>query len=85
MSESLERVLKILKEKEFISSSVDEISADGELRTLGLNSISFIKLVVALEQEFGIEFDDQYLYMDNIKTFGDLVEYIDSTIQNAGT
>lgn len=80
MSESLEKILKILKEEELISASVEEINPDNGLSTLGLNSISFIKFVVAVEREYGIEFDDQYLDMESIKTFGNLVEYIDSTI-----
>lgn len=85
MTESLKRILKILKEGELISASVEKINPDDDISSMGMTSINFIKFVVMIEQEYGIEFEDQYLDMDKIKTYGNLAEYIDSKFKKVET
>jgi len=46
-----------------------------EMSELNLDSITFIQMIVAIENKFGIEFEDDYLSLDNISSFNDLVEY----------
>ncbi|PKQ89079.1 hypothetical protein CXK86_21120 [Paenibacillus sp. BGI2013] len=52
----------------FSEQKLDVSALDEDLRVLGLNSISFIKLIIALENEFNIEMDDEYLELENFTT-----------------
>ena len=46
------------------------------LRELGLNSISFIEIVLELELEFDIEYPDSMLYIDATEKIEDLVQVV---------
>lgn len=41
-----------------------------------VDSITFIKIVVALETEFDFEFDDEMLLINNFPTVKSMVEYV---------
>lgn len=41
-----------------------------------VDSITFIKIVVALESEFDFEFDDEMLLITNFPTVKSMVEYV---------
>ncbi|TKJ93372.1 phosphopantetheine attachment protein [Paenibacillus sp. CFBP13512] len=45
-----------------------EISNHQKLDSIGFNSIKYIKLIVALEEEFKITFDDDDLIYENFST-----------------
>lgn len=49
----------------------DEAMLNSDFTDLGINSLSFIKLVVAMEEEFDIEFDDTQI---NYELFGTVKE-----------
>ena len=54
-----------------------EISDDTDLTLdLGLKSIDLLQLITDVEDEFGIEISDEDV--ESIKTFGDLMNYIES-------
>jgi len=59
---------------------IDSIGLEDDLSGLGVNSVSFIKMVVAIETEFGFEFDDDSLDFNNFKTIGDLSSYINKRL-----
>lgn len=53
----------------------EEITLDTSFRdTLNADSLDLVELVMALEDEFGLEIDDEDL--ENIRTVGDAVDYI---------
>ena len=52
----------------FSEQKLDVSALDQDLRVLGLNSISFIKLIIAIENEFNIEMEDEYLELENFTT-----------------
>ena len=57
--------------------NIDEDEINGETSfkdTLNADSLDLVELVMALEDEFEIEVDDED--MENIKTVGDAIEYI---------
>lgn len=58
---------------------VEQISDDDNLFNLGMDSISSIKLIVAIESEFDFEFNDEALNTDNIKTINSIVTYIEKS------
>ena len=79
----LSDIQKKLREiiKEIISSPelVDNIGPYDELTSIGINSISFVKIMVAIEQEYGIEVDDDDLDINKFKNLDGLVNYISKT------
>ena len=74
--EILERLKKILLLIDPTKKDIlDGVNEDTRLQEdLGLASISLLYLVVAIEEEFGIEFDD--LGVDDFKTVGQTIDYI---------
>lgn len=73
------------KSLEAIISNIDakflnNISLETEFSSIGLDSITFIKIVVALEGEFSFEFDDEMLLITAFSTIKSMVEYVESKI-----
>ena len=73
----LKRILLILdpNKKELIDNANEETRLQEDL---GLASVSLLYLVVAIEEEFQIEFDD--LGVDDFKTVGQTIDYIQSKL-----
>lgn len=68
------RILSLLREKkEFINIDIEK---ESKLELLGLDSIGFVELVVAIENDFRIEFDEDHLVMNGKLTLNDLIEYV---------
>lgn len=69
---------KILEELLAASESdmeASEITGDTDLRDdLGLDSLQAVTVVMALEQEFDVEVDDQEI--DGLRTVGDILELL---------
>ena len=65
---------------QIISSAVEDdtvsISPHDSLTTVGINSISFINIIVSAEEEFNIEFDENKLVVSEFPTFKDLLAYV---------
>jgi len=57
-----------------------EAPLDLKLSTVGLDSISFIKVIAALEEEFDFDFDDEMLLMTNFLTIGAILNYVSAKI-----
>ncbi len=56
---------------------IDEISMDSHLKNdLNADSIDAVDIIMALEDRFDIEFDDEDL--EKLETIEDVVEYIES-------
>lgn len=58
----LEKVLKLP------AGELDGLEADRDLRSLGLNSLSAVELIVELENELNIMIDDDNLVLDKLST-----------------
>ena len=59
-----------------------EISLDMDFSNIGLDSFTFIKIVVNLESEFDFEFDDEMLLNTVFPTLKTMVEYVESKISS---
>jgi len=80
MSEDIkERVIIMLRENLDDVGGLDTIHPDADLSTLGVNSMTFIKLVVAMEMEFGVSWDDEDLELSNFLTVNNIIEYIQAS------
>jgi acyl carrier protein len=70
----MERVLEIIQEQ--LNLTGVEITEDSSLKDdLGIDSIDMVELVMAFEDEYGIEV--QYEELDKkVKTVGDIVDFL---------
>ena len=62
---------------EIVGEQAGAASKNDDLRELGLDSVAFIQMVVALEDASGKEVDDEYLLLDSMNT----IEKIERALQ----
>jgi acyl carrier protein len=75
MSTIEEKVKRIIEEK--LSVSPDQITLSAKFaEDLKADSLDTVELVMALEDEFGLDIPDEEA--DKIKTVGDAIKYIES-------
>ena len=71
----LEKVKAILAEQFDVEE--DKVTADTDLQEdLGADSLDVVDLLMSIEDEFGVEVPDEEI--ENIKTVGALVSYIEA-------
>jgi acyl carrier protein len=56
--------------------SSEEIQLDDSIASFGVNSQNFVKLIIAIEAEFGFEFPVTDLLMSKYRTLDDLVKKV---------
>lgn len=77
----IDKVLQIINcNMENTKLSAKQIEED--LSILGMDSIAFIHIVVALEEEFDIEIPDEYLLLTEMNTISKIAEVISATLDN---
>ena len=76
-----------LQRKAFVTikSNIDEsvfpnISINTNLLDIGVDSITFIKIVVSLEEAFDFEFDDEMLLFAAFPTIRSMIDYVESKV-----
>jgi acyl carrier protein len=75
MSSIEEKVKRIIEEK--LSVSPDQITLSAKFaEDLKADSLDTVELVMALEDEFGLDIPDEEA--DKIKTVGDAIKYIEN-------
>ena len=58
--------------------ATDKLTMDTTFEDIDADSLDIVELVMALEEEFDLEISDQEI--ENIKTIGDVIRYIESKI-----
>lgn len=76
MMDDLVTKLKEIIIKNTSGLAATEITETVNLKSIGINSIDYIKIIVAVEKEFGFEFDEQYLTLDSLQTVADFAAVI---------
>lgn len=61
-----------------LATSFQIINKETTFESLSLNSLTYISIIVSLEDEFDIEFEEDYLLQDTITTVDDIIEHIKS-------
>ncbi|MBW5446415.1 acyl carrier protein [Cohnella sp. CFH 77786] len=59
---------------------LEELGPDDDLSGFGVNSMTFIRLVLALEMEFGVSWDDDDLQFQNFTTVNSIVRYVERSL-----
>jgi len=73
-----DEVTEIIKTTINLTEPIENISINTNLQSVGMDSISFIKIVVEIENNFDIEFPDEKLLITQAGTIKDLCEIIKS-------
>ncbi len=69
-----ERIKEILADQ--LDSDIDAMTMESDIANdLGADSLDVVELLMAIEDEFDVEIPDEEI--ENIKTIGDLVAYIE--------
>mgnify|MGYP000537294507 FL=1 len=77
-NEISEKVLDIIKTN--IGIEIYPWQFDEDLNVIGIDSISFIQIVVALEDNFEIEIPDEKLILEEIGTFNKITMVVASVL-----
>jgi len=62
---------------------IEAIGRTDNLYTLGLNSLSIVKLSAQIDHEFGISLDDDDFTMDNFKSIRSIVRMVERRMEAA--
>ena len=74
------RIIKIIKEQLGVEES--EVKPEASfVDDLGADSLDTVEILMAIEEEFGIEIPDDDA--ENAKTVGDVISYIDNLSDNS--
>ncbi len=74
---TIDKIKKILADT--LDVNEDELSADTNIATdLGADSLDVVEILMSIEDEFDIEIPDSEI--ENIRTIGELVEYIETNM-----
>lgn len=70
--------------KIFVENNVSEEQIDDEtlLREVGINSLSFIKIAVEIENRFNVSFPEEKLLLDEFDNFRSLLDYVSELIKS---
>lgn len=60
-----------------LDSKISDLTTETEFTGAGIDSITFIKIVVALEGEFDFEFDDEMLLITKFPTIKKMIDYVE--------
>lgn len=74
---TIDKIKQILADT--LDVNEDELSADTNIATdLGADSLDVVEILMSIEDEFEIEIPDSEI--ENIRTIGELVEYIETNM-----
>ncbi len=76
-----ERIINVIEKLVEDENIKERLNQEDNLAQLGMNSVSFIKLVVSLEEEFSFEFDDEDLDYKKFTTLTSLCNYVNKKIK----
>lgn len=80
-SEIQERIKNILKQYIHNQGKLENLGENDNLLNIGINSISFIKIIVQIETEFDIEFDENDLNTKSFDSLNDISFYVQSILE----
>ncbi len=80
----MDTIKRVLTEQpEEVDINLDGIKEEDNILELGLNSISYIKLIVEIENEFDIEFEDCMLDYTTMESIKDIIDTVNNKLNEA--
>jgi acyl carrier protein len=70
------KVIEVVAER--LKTDAANLSEEKSFDELGADSLEIVELVMTLEEEFGIEIQEQDA--DNIRTVGDAIDFIEKSL-----
>jgi len=82
INDTCEKIRCVLKEQLSDDLFVDagNIGIEEELFSLGVDSLNIIKIIMKLEDLYQIDFEDDDLHIDNLKTMASIAGLIESKV-----
>ncbi|AFI27215.1 acyl carrier protein [Bacillus subtilis] len=81
MEDSLSKaVLDIISSFDGVNIGSEQVDFDKQLINYGVDSITFIKIIVKIENEFKIEIDDSVLNRNSLLTIRNIVKYLKNKV-----
>ena len=77
----LDKVLKVLNAN-LENTEITFEQTEDDLSALGMDSIAFIRVVVALEEAFDIEIPDEYLLITEMNTLSKMTDVISTVLDH---
>ncbi|HEX3043685.1 MAG TPA: phosphopantetheine-binding protein [Bacillota bacterium] len=74
------RVRKVFKEVLGNPVRLEELGSEQNLNDLGITSVNFIKIILVLEDEFNIQFEDEDLKFEELNTLQRVTAYVESKL-----
>ena len=74
----MRKIDNIINETLNLTTPAQDIGEDCKLADFGMSSIDFVKLIIAIECEYGIDVDDEFLLVEKLGTKKKIKEYIES-------
>jgi len=71
------KVKEVLKENLELEKNIESIGFEEDLVVKGMNSIKFLKVIVALEEALDIDFDEEELNIENFRTISSIISTIE--------
>jgi acyl carrier protein len=78
IAEKIVEIIKSHSEEDMQQENVLELSFEDGI----VNSLEFVSIVIELETEFDIEFDDDMLLISSYENIGQLVDYISKKVES---
>ena len=75
---STQAIRAILKAHSRIRVAIEEIADDANLFAAGMTSLASVEVILALEEEFGIEFADHMMHRKTFESINAIATAIDS-------
>lgn len=75
-------IKELLIENVFVDSNISELDPDDDLVEIGLDSLNCIQLIVLLEEKYDIEFCDNDLSVESVRSISQIINYILSHKKN---
>lgn len=78
------KVREVLQEGGDVLVDIDQIALNEELKDFGINSVSYLKIIMDLEEKFRIMFEKDELQFENFRSIDKITECIASKLSQAG-
>lgn len=79
MNLTYEKVIQIINAN-IEATTIQTVQLGDDLSQHGMDSITFIRIIVALEEEFDIEIPDEYLLMSEMNTVSKIISVVSAAL-----